>query len=563
MEGANHIPGMGGGCLNGTRISVLREIENWVTGSCQPPIYLLYGFLGTGKTAIARTIVETMHKTGRPVASFFCSREKRGLAHYPSIFPTLARELADKNSSFRSELFANLGSPKISALKEQVKKLIVTPIIQSGLKGTVIVIDGLDQCFTNQSTFFLFLETLIECEPQTKLVKYFITSRANPYASNHPAYAPKGIVMSALHEVVSDEVGEDIRLFFKNEFSALIRSARLASRRDGGSISDGEDLPVSDGKDSPVSDGKDSLVSDGEDSPVSDGEDSPVSDGEDWPAAGDLNKLCECAAGLFAYAEAIVQFIGTSDSESPVQQLDKILYSTEGEESVCASGIDPLYKGILQEAFGGDPGDEKAKRELYSVLSAIVLAPNPISPPAIAMLSGRQDVHVGFIPLSIRGLFPIVWKDRATPVCGPFHKSFLAFLTDPNRRAGEFYVNLPACHEDFLVACLTRMNEKLRGNMRKHQGAVGDEQYGIDGALEYACTSWHEHLAATAPAGNTARITDHLHPFLQKKFKFWREALGVLDATSVEKDALTKLEKWSQVRSVSPSHRSIPGIHNG
>ena len=77
-KSANHWPGKGEGCLSGTRTRVLREIEDWLSDD-DSPFFWLNGLAGTGKTAIARTVVERLSEA-RTVVSFFCSGKEADLS---------------------------------------------------------------------------------------------------------------------------------------------------------------------------------------------------------------------------------------------------------------------------------------------------------------------------------------------------------------------------------------------------------------------------------------------------------------------------------------------------
>ena len=49
-------------CLKGTRKAVLDEVELWARDPDNPPILLLNGLAGTGKSAIAQTITENFRR---------------------------------------------------------------------------------------------------------------------------------------------------------------------------------------------------------------------------------------------------------------------------------------------------------------------------------------------------------------------------------------------------------------------------------------------------------------------------------------------------------------------
>ena len=260
------------------------------------------------------------------------------------------------------------------------------------------------------------------------------------------------------------------------------------------------------------------------------------------------------------YAVATFRFIDL-EGLNPKKQLDRLLQSQESssfEGSTKLKGdttLDSLYRSILQEAFGDhDPEDDSIFR---SVLGAVVLAANPLSPSTIATLLG---LDIGYVPpllSSVHSLL-VLHEDIDHPV-RPFHKSFPDFVVDPDRCTNpRFRVCLSEQHAKLLVGCLELMNRRLEQNMCKLPDGVANsevddlkgktEQY-IDKALEYACRSWHKHLVDPVPA-QMLEITPLLDRFLEEKFLFWLEVLSVLGAAREAVDALEVTAKWLDVRCI-------------
>ena len=132
---------------------------------------------------------------------------------------------------------------------------------------------------------------------------------------------------------------------------------------------------------------------------------------DNWPAEQQLDKLCTRAAGLFVYADLTVKFIG-DNKRDPRTQLDLVLDS----EKIGASegkALDILYTIILKEAFGtGGPKDDA---RLRSVLGAVVLAMNPLSPSAIATLLKFETSDVPPLLSSVDSLLILRVEDANHP----------------------------------------------------------------------------------------------------------------------------------------------------
>ena len=177
----------------------------------------------------------------------------------------------------------------------------------------------------------------------------------------------------------------------------------------------------------------------------------------DWPTEKELDRLCQWAAGLFAYTAAMVKFIG-DNKRSPRTQLDVLLRSQQAS-SPEGKTLDSLYTLSLQEAFGGDRPEQDEK--MRSVLSVVVLATNHLSPPAITTLLGFNTEDILPILSPVNSLL-ILQEGVARPV-RPLHKSFPDFITDPTRCTNpRFHISPPDHHIDILVGCLDLMNRALK-----------------------------------------------------------------------------------------------------
>ena len=483
-------------------------METWIRDFDKPPVYWLNGLAGTGKSTIAQTIAERTFADGKLGASFFCSRDFEDRSNLHLIFPTLSVQLARKYPEFRS-IFIRLvqSDPEIvnESLYNQMKELIVRPLMRSPI-STVIVIDALDEC-KDKEPVSTILSVLGRFVAQVPKVKFFITGRPEPRIRDGfrlPLLA-KVTDVFLLHEVEPSQIHNDISLFFRHSFSE-IRSRRHAL--DG------------------------------------------------WPTKEQVDLLCERAGGLFVHAIATVRFVDQKNI-SPKKQLDRLIQSQgssafEGKTKFKANAtLDSLYTSILQQAFGDD--DPENDPRVRSVLGAVVLAANPLSPAAIAALLGFDSDEVLPILSSVHSLL-ILQEDVERPV-RPFHRSFPDFIVDPTRCTNpRFRVSPADQHTEILFGCLETMNRRLERNICELPDWVTNAEIvdlnerakeHIGQALEYACRSWHKHLVGTIPA----HIRSILHQFLERKFLFWLEVLSVLGAAREAVDALevTSKCKWSDV----------------
>jgi hypothetical protein len=495
------------GCLKGTRESVLNKIESWARDFNMPPIFWLNGLAGMGKSTIAQTIAERVFAEGHLGGSFFCSRGFEDRSNLKLIFPTLAFQLAQKHPAFRSSLIHLLQSNPDAihkSLQDQMEKFLVKPL-QSAAISTVLVIDALDECKDKdpESAILLVLGQLVSEIPG---VKFFITSRPEAHVvAGFRGPLLQGLTnVFVLHDIEPHTVNNDIRHFFKHKLSMLVH------RRGSG--------------------------------------------GEDWPTDEQLNLLCQRAAGLFVYAAATVKFLNHKFLR-PSDRLDVIMKSPESTSPEGMAKLDEytsldfLYMSILQAAFlDNDNNDDGTVR---SIIGAVILAANPLSPSMIAALMGSRCDQVQCLLESIQSLLTLA-EDPHYPV-QPFHKSFPDFITDPTRCIDRrFHIPPDHYHSELALNCITLMdhslkrnmcslpdyilNSKVRGLQKKVDGS------GICGALEYACRWWSKHLVFTK--GHGTDIISSLSHFLEHKFLFWLEVMSILGAVGDAARALVATKEW-------------------
>jgi len=501
-RGAEYRHGNRNGCLKGTRESILDEIERWTEDFDKSPVFWLNGLAGTGKSAIAQTIAERVFADGRLGASFFCSRGVEDRSNLQLIFPTLAFQLAQKYPAFRSSLIPLLQSdPDVvhESLRDQMQRLLIKPLRSTDI-STVIVIDALDECRDEEPESAILL-VLGQSAPNLPGVKFFITSRPERHIMTgfRGPLLEKLTDVFVLHAVEPHVIGSDIRRFLAHELSALAHGGRKG-----------------------------------------------------WPTDEQLDSLCRRAAGFFVYAVATVNFLKHT-FKRPSDRLDIILKSPESTvhegkvELEVHTSLDSLYASIFREAFYKNNVEDDAM--VRSVLSAVVLVANPLSPSAIANLMGFEPEEVLRLLEAIQSLLAL--RDDIDHPIQPFHKSLPDFITDPARCSDpRFYIS-PDYHTKLALCCLKRM-----GHLKKNMFSIPDytlnsevedlekkiEDSGIRGAMEYSCRSWHKHLIVTTH--RTEDVVSALLSFLEEKFVFWLEVLSVLGAMGDAARALKMTIKW-------------------
>ncbi|KAJ7828348.1 WD40-repeat-containing domain protein [Mycena olivaceomarginata] len=164
----NETGGHGGECMPGTRVSVLAELMTWATDPQAPPIYLLTGMAGAGKSAIARTFARLLDRKMLLGASFFCPRASEARSNVGGIIPSLTFHLAWHSEPYARALIDALKTNpgvtfNLRPIDFQFTTLMLQPsqaLINQG-QALIVIIDALDECSSIDSIQAL-LKVLIQ-----------------------------------------------------------------------------------------------------------------------------------------------------------------------------------------------------------------------------------------------------------------------------------------------------------------------------------------------------------------------------------------------------------------
>lgn len=171
-------------CTEGTRTSILTDLNNWAHDPDMPPIYWMDGMAGMGKTTIVCTFSERLEEQKQLGASFFCTRTSPECRDANQIIPTIAYQLAQCSVPFQSALCEVLSHHRdISSAKipKQFERLLKEPLLRvkdAIQDNLVVVIDALDEC-ENRHGVGLILDALLEFADNLPL-RFFVTSRPEP-----------------------------------------------------------------------------------------------------------------------------------------------------------------------------------------------------------------------------------------------------------------------------------------------------------------------------------------------------------------------------------------------
>jgi hypothetical protein len=473
--------------MEGTRISLLKELHQWSEDLAAPPLFWLDGMAGTGKSAIARSFCRFLHQNKRLGGSFFCLRGHESRANVKRILPTLAWFLACHLSQFQTALMQILHeAPDVAdcSIPRQVKLLLETPFHcvsdNRQLPPLVLVIDALDEC-ANPEELQELLKRLLSVSKDLP-VKIFLTSRPEWHIVNHfESSQSESHLILRLHNIDQDLVEADISLYLDRQLRN-IRSSRRSSM-----------FPST------------------------------------WPTRKDIDILTRLSGKLFIYASTAVKFIAV---KNPVDRLETL---TRLRAEACQpfhGPLDKMYSLVLSAAL--DP-NECTSKEIFmtkKILGTIIAVRERLSLYDLANLLAVAPDDIWENTDRIRAVVDVP-PNGENGVVSTFHASFVDFLTTSGRAPENIRITLSSAHHDLANNCLKIMNTGLRFNIAdcKTSYLLNSEQTlaTIPAPLKYASLHWAHHIDA---ANDATSLLPSLEKFLFEKFLFWLEVLSVSGVSS-------------------------------
>ena len=494
-------------CLDGTRTEILREVVDWIndTDATTPRIFWLHGQAGRGKSAIAHTVALQARNLGMLGSCFCFTRVRQHEGLHTKLFPTIARDLADRDLRLRpllAEVIANNHSLRGTAdLAEQWEKFIVEPL--SLLEGSptgnaVVVIDALDESGA-EVTRVSVLEALTACDAKLPAnIRILLTSR--PLVDIREVLsASEGVRIRSLDDIDTKLTLSDIRLYV---------SYRLKNHKH--TFSD-----------------------------------------------TDIQQVSEKSDGVFEWARLACDFISHRIEVIAKKHFNEIMSHTPSDSGGL---LDEVYTIFLKDFT---QGSSAVLGVFQSVMRQILWLKEPLPISALDFMRHKFPRTDDRYPVggTLRSLASLLsgTNDPSIPV-RPLHVSFYDFLLDA-KRSGEFFIEQKDVHHDLAVASLLVMDTCLRfkicgletSYLPNAMVADLDERVkeNIPPHLLYACQFWATHLQ---DAEFDVRLAKLVGQFMSgEQVLFWLEALGVSKFIKEGYWALISTEKWFQVRYLSMS----------
>jgi hypothetical protein len=456
---------------------------------------------GTGKSAIARTLCDHLHRAHLLGGSFFCSRRgAAGQREVKRIIPTLARHLARLDHQYMESVVETLKSDSdisVATIERQLEELLAKPRSKSfrSLKTPLIlVIDALDEGFEADDTARL-LETVLE-NAQKMPFRFFMTSR--PESHIREKFAQKSALNQTilrLHEIEESMVKADIELYVKD---------RLKKIKDSN-----QNIP------------------------------------EAWPSDEQVQKLAERADKLFIYAFTACNYI----KRDPVHRLDVIIKTDIDTERPPMQRLDDMYTLILDGAKNSENGSDIVS-DIQKCLTALVCVQETLSLTGLATLMETEPRRIRIVMEDLHSLILVPEINDDGPVT-TLHASLGDYLID-EQRSKHHVITKDQANWILLRRCLQVLRQELCFNI---SGATtsfltNDQQrLKLPHTLIYSAANWARHMSEITPSNDlSTTIVTWTKSTLIPKFLFWLEVMSVGKKVDDAPQMLWTLLRFVEVR---------------
>jgi len=376
--GGNRLP-LRKPCMEGTRRTILQDIETKVKSAGGHNIIWIKGSPGVGKSALAASVVIRLQEQNRHVIWFRFDRTQSTTITTSALWRVVACDFARWYPSLRQHLSQSNKELSSSDIDRIFELLVETPL--STLDCDIpleqlpaIVVDALDECgglrhdSSGRDDFEGLLRTLkrwalVDHLKQFKLV---ITSRSESRISQifSDSISTHVNIPSGRDIKPGDSASDDIRAFLKSRLDILEVEPSWMSKA--------------------------------------------------------LDYLVPRALGIFIWATTVADFL----SVNPKLRFD---YLKRGDDTEGLNNLHSLYMTVITTSFGNAlKGENKA---IISVVGATIFAKQPLEDTVLTKLPGVDNLDM--LKFIRNGLTSVI---DSGPIFRFHHRSFEDFLLSPSFR---------------------------------------------------------------------------------------------------------------------------------
>ena len=493
-----------------TRADVIESLVSFaLSEDTSPRLFLLSGVAGSGKSAVATSVADSLYQSRGLSGSFFFKRDIERLRIPVNLLHAVAYSIALQYKPYMDVLIDTLKSnPAIedAALSIQFDALLRKPLAEVSNISSVtaagplskqptvtFVIDALDEC-DNPHTISSYLAELVGLAPWLKLI---VTSR--PMDESEAELRGSGY-MTHLNLFTVD-ASEDILKFTQSRFAPGGLLHRLQSR---------------------------------------------VTEEEIQGLAGKSH-------GLFIWIKTVLSYIASLAYDgAKLKEMRSILSSSRAASP--EKGVDDLYLRVLHKVAGESPDYRDAVKNFVG--SIYVTSRNRSLPcNGLHAFIPTTDPDILITPEDIEELrsklASVIFVDPVTDALRVCHPSFLDFIST-QARSQEFWTDPKILDTMIAQRCLAILNAGLKFNIcgleSSHQR--NDEIPGlkqrIPEELQYSAVYWHDHLSRSSGMGDGKLKVAYDFLYHMRLF-YWLEVMSVVCEINAAVQILQKLVVMSKV----------------
>jgi len=480
-------------CMKDTRQSILDEVIAWVANRSGPSnTYWVYGLPGIGKTSLAHSICENLHKRKHLVGAFFCQRDDPNLSDPINILPTFIYKLAMIFPPFRTIVTQHLrDDPNLTP--DSMKGSLFLHFLRSlpchPEHTHVFVIDALDKCDKCQKRQDV-LKALTDAAALAPWLKIIITSR--PEADIERIFhVLTGPLHSSYDLAVDQKASDDLRTFARSQFALVALHFGLS---------------------------------------------------KSWPEESDFSRVISRANGLFIFIKTLI--LALENCEDTEVSLKEAL---QGSASAGLESLYGLYSSILKAHSNFDG--------CWRIIVVITTAQyRPLCQDPIAKLMGVKPNLVGKWVDALSSL--LYRDEGANGAIRVRHFSisdfFLSDRCEYRVNLQEAHARQSIACLEMMVKEL-RFNICKLDDSRLANRDVKDLQFRIEKnipePLQYSSLYWSNHLCFSPDSVNRdPQALGKLKGFFEGSYPlFWVEVLSIMGMIATGSPSIRRVITWVRV----------------
>ena len=497
-------------CMPDTRADVIESLLSFAVSEDTPNrLFHLSGVAGSGKSAVATTVANSLYHRGCLSGTFFFKRDIERLRIPANLVRTMAYSIALRHKLYKEALMDVLKSnPSVedAALSIQFDALLRKPLNEiSNISSTttvhpsynqpavIFIIDALDEC-DDPPSVSSYLAEIVGLVPWLKVI---ITSR--PLDEIKAALRSSGYMTHL--DLFTVDASEDIMKFTQSRFAPGGPLHRLQSR----------------------------------------------------VTVDEIQALADKSHGLFIWIKTVLLYIASvAFDEVRVKEMRSILSSSRVASP--EKGVDQLYLRVLR-MVGDSPDYQDAVK---SFVGFIYVTSRNRSLPC-------QGLHA-FIPTSDLDCFAtpedidelrsklaaVIFVDPVTGALRVCHPSFLDFI-GTQARSQEFWTNPEVLDTIMARRCFAIMNTGLKFNIcglessRQRNDEIPNLKQRIPEELQYSAVYWLDHLYRSIGSSNDEKLKVAYELLYHARLFYWLEVLSVVSEINAAVQVLRKLVVMSKV----------------